>query len=118
MSEQERHGSAHITAQPQEVRGRGAGAGGMFDSIRKLIFGRRPRETAVDRSTSVDPRRFEARVRDVADIASAITRTAADVHRNTDLPDWELALSLVDREPQVEKLSERLDAFVKEGPGR
>jgi hypothetical protein len=35
-----------------------------------------------------------------------------------DLPDWELALSLVDRDDQVLKMSDRLDEFAKIGAGR
>jgi hypothetical protein len=36
----------------------------------------------------------------------------------SDLPDWELALSLVDRDDQVLKMSDRLDEFANIGAGR
>jgi iSTAND domain-containing protein len=90
----------------------------MFDNIRKLIFRRLPPGTVVHDPTIADPRRFVRRVGEVIDIGAAVNRTAADVHRNADLPEWELALSLVNRVEQVGRLKDLLDDSARDGGGR
>ena len=80
----------------------------MLDTFRGLIFGRLRREVAAPRPMISDPERFKPKVQDVADIGVAAIGTSADVHRKSDLQPWQLLLSLVDRDTEVDRVCERL----------
>jgi hypothetical protein len=62
-----------------------------------------------------DPERFRRDVRDVLDIGPAVKRTAADVGG---VPEWALALSLIDRDPQARELTNCLRGLASRGSGR
>lgn len=68
------------------------------------------------RSMNLSP--YRTRVGDVTGIAAMVNRTAADVHQVADLPEWDLALSLVDRDPQAEVLSDSLNGLMRDPAAR
>jgi hypothetical protein len=90
----------------------------MLDTVRGLIFGRLQREAAAERPRIADPERFRPKVGDVRDIEAAASGTAADVHRKSDLQPWQLALSLVNRDSEVDRLCERLQDLARAGAPR
>jgi hypothetical protein len=87
----------------------------MLGNFRGLTFGRFLQGVVAQRAMTGDPERFRARVRDVPDVGPTVNRTAADVGG---VPEWALALSLIDRDPQARELSNCLRGLASRGSGR